>query len=86
MDPVEIPAETIMAEVMGKCTTPVSEDHDDKFGVPSLEELGETPVFLNFAYVHVSVVDEILNQYMWLQVLKPKGCHQLCGLVERLKL
>uniref|UniRef100_A0A672PL14 Cryptochrome-1 n=1 Tax=Sinocyclocheilus grahami TaxID=75366 RepID=A0A672PL14_SINGR len=40
MDAVEIPAETITAEVMGKCTTPVSNDHDDKFGVPSLEELG----------------------------------------------
>uniref|UniRef100_A0AAV2IXS3 Cryptochrome-1 n=1 Tax=Knipowitschia caucasica TaxID=637954 RepID=A0AAV2IXS3_KNICA len=40
MDPVEVPVETITAEVMGKCTTPLSEDHDDKFGVPSLEELG----------------------------------------------
>uniref|UniRef100_A0A673M7D5 Cryptochrome-1 n=1 Tax=Sinocyclocheilus rhinocerous TaxID=307959 RepID=A0A673M7D5_9TELE len=40
MDPVEIPAETITAVVMGKCATPVSDDHDDKFGVPSLEELG----------------------------------------------
>lgn len=41
MDAVEVPAESITAEVMGKCTTPLSEDHDDKFGVPSLEELGE---------------------------------------------
>lgn len=41
MDPVEGPVETITAETMGKCTTPLSEDHDDKFGVPSLEELGE---------------------------------------------
>ena len=49
MDPVEISAETITAEVMGKCVTPISEDHDDKFGVPSLEELGETPVFLKFS-------------------------------------
>uniref|UniRef100_A0A672R2Q4 Cryptochrome-1 n=1 Tax=Sinocyclocheilus grahami TaxID=75366 RepID=A0A672R2Q4_SINGR len=40
MDLVEIPAETITAVVMGKCATPVSDDHDDKFGVPSLEELG----------------------------------------------
>ncbi len=46
MDAVEIPAETITAEVMGKCATPVSDDHDDKFGVPSLEELGETPLFV----------------------------------------
>lgn len=56
MDPVEIPAETITADVMGKCTTPVSEDHDDKFGVPSLEELGETPVFLYFAYVRMCLL------------------------------
>ncbi len=41
MDAVELPAESITAEIMGKCATPLSEDHDDKFGVPSLEELGE---------------------------------------------
>lgn len=41
MDPVEVPAESITAEIMGKCTTPLSDDHDDKYGVPSLEELGE---------------------------------------------
>lgn len=40
MDAVEMPAETITAEVMRKCATPISDDHDDKFGVPSLEELG----------------------------------------------
>ncbi|XP_024254674.1 cryptochrome-1b [Oncorhynchus tshawytscha] len=40
MDAVEMPAETITAEVMQKCATPISDDHDDKFGVPSLEELG----------------------------------------------
>lgn len=41
MEPVEVPAESITAEIMGKCTTPLSDDHDDKYGVPSLEELGE---------------------------------------------
>lgn len=41
MEAVETPAEAITAEVMGSCTTPVSDDHDEKFGVPSLEELGE---------------------------------------------
>uniref|UniRef100_A0A8C3ACC1 Cryptochrome-1 n=1 Tax=Cyclopterus lumpus TaxID=8103 RepID=A0A8C3ACC1_CYCLU len=40
MDSVETPADSITADVMGKCRTPLSEDHDDKFGVPSLEELG----------------------------------------------
>ncbi|KPP73585.1 hypothetical protein Z043_107315 [Scleropages formosus] len=41
MEAVETPVESITAEVMGKCTTPVFDDHDDKFGVPSLEELGK---------------------------------------------
>ncbi|XP_056133952.1 cryptochrome circadian regulator 1a [Lampris incognitus] len=40
MDPVELPVESITAETMGKCITPLSDDHDEKFGVPSLEELG----------------------------------------------
>ncbi|KAF3859329.1 hypothetical protein F7725_021728, partial [Dissostichus mawsoni] len=41
MDAVEEPADSITADIMGKCRTPLSENHDDKFGVPSLEELGE---------------------------------------------
>lgn len=41
MEPVEMPAEVITADVMGSCTTPILDDHDDKFGVPSLEELGK---------------------------------------------
>lgn len=40
MDPLEMPVETITADIMSKCTTPVSDDHDEKYGVPSLEELG----------------------------------------------
>ncbi|XP_053270904.1 cryptochrome-1 isoform X2 [Pleuronectes platessa] len=40
MEAVEVPAESITADIMGKCATPLSDDHDDKFGVPSLEELG----------------------------------------------
>lgn len=41
MDAVELPAETVTLEVIRKCDTPISDDHDDKFGVPSLEELGK---------------------------------------------
>lgn len=41
MEPLEMPVETITAEVMSKCATPVSDDHDEKYGVPSLEELGK---------------------------------------------
>ncbi|ELV09967.1 Cryptochrome-1 [Tupaia chinensis] len=42
MEPLEIPVETITSEVIEKCTTPLSDDHDEKFGVPSLEELAAT--------------------------------------------
>ena len=58
MDTVEMPADTITAEIMGNCGTPVSDDHDEKFGVPSLEELGKaaTTVFLySFLWNHVQV-------------------------------
>ncbi|KAK5867716.1 hypothetical protein PBY51_012181 [Eleginops maclovinus] len=40
MDAVELPAETITSEVIKECATPISEEHNEKFGVPSLEELG----------------------------------------------
>ncbi|KAG7224318.1 hypothetical protein INR49_000561 [Caranx melampygus] len=40
LDPPELPVETLSDTLMGRCITPVSEDHGDKYGVPSLEELG----------------------------------------------
>nr|BAA96848.1 cryptochrome 2a [Danio rerio] len=40
MDPPEMPVETLSNSIMGCCVTPVAEDHGDKYGVPSLEELG----------------------------------------------
>lgn len=40
MSAVESPAETITLETIKQCTTPTSADHDVKFGVPTLEELG----------------------------------------------
>ncbi|GAA6101862.1 cryptochrome-1b isoform X2 [Tachysurus ichikawai] len=39
MDTVEIPAETITAEILSKCIMPIGDNHDERFGVPSLEEL-----------------------------------------------
>lgn len=36
-----MPVEMLSEALMGRCVTPVSEDHGDKYGVPSLEELGE---------------------------------------------
>lgn len=41
LDPPEMPVETLSDTLMGLCVTPVSEDHGDKYGVPSLEELGK---------------------------------------------
>ncbi|TKS76519.1 Cryptochrome-1 [Collichthys lucidus] len=40
LDPPEMPVETLSDSLMGRCVTPISEDHGDKYGVPSLEELG----------------------------------------------
>uniref|UniRef100_A0A2K5R472 Cryptochrome-1 n=1 Tax=Cebus imitator TaxID=2715852 RepID=A0A2K5R472_CEBIM len=43
MEPLEIPARsvtTIISEGIEKCTTPLSHDHNEKYGVSSLEELG----------------------------------------------
>lgn len=45
MDPVEMPAETITAEILRKCIMPVGDDHNERFGVPSLEELGMNYLF-----------------------------------------
>lgn len=41
LDPPEMPVETLSDTLMGCCVTPVSEDHGEKYGVPSLEELGK---------------------------------------------
>lgn len=51
MDAVELPAETITLEVIKHCATPISEDHDDKFGVPTLEELGM--VYSSFVKIYM---------------------------------
>ncbi|CAL1605816.1 unnamed protein product [Knipowitschia caucasica] len=40
MEPPQEPVEALSELLMGRCVTPVSEDHGDKYGVPSLEELG----------------------------------------------
>lgn len=51
MDPPEMPVETMSSNFMGCCVTPLSEDHGDKYGVPSLEELGEMPMIHFFIFV-----------------------------------
>lgn len=40
MDSPELPASTITLDCLGNAITPLKEDHDDQYGVPTLEELG----------------------------------------------
>lgn len=40
MDPPPQAEPTITDETIGNARTPLHEDHDDKYGVPTLEELG----------------------------------------------
>lgn len=40
MDPPEKPVESIDSDLIGDSYTPLKNDHDDVFGVPTLEELG----------------------------------------------
>lgn len=61
MDPVQLPAETVTLEVMKKCAMPISEDHDERFGVPTLEELGK--VYSLFMQIMTLVV---VCQYTWI--------------------
>lgn len=41
MEPPMKPDERITLETVGSCKTPLGLDHDEKYGVPSLEELGK---------------------------------------------
>ncbi|XP_076282000.1 (6-4)-photolyase [Lasioglossum baleicum] len=40
MDPPEPPVQTVTSVCVGSAYTPLKEDHDDHYGVPTLEELG----------------------------------------------
>ncbi|XP_078359944.1 cryptochrome-1-like [Oculina patagonica] len=40
LGPPEHPVPTLDVQLLAGCGTPVSEDHEEKYGVPSLEELG----------------------------------------------
>lgn len=61
LEAVELPAEAITPEGIKNCSTPISEGHNEKFGVPSLEELG---IFLCLIF---------LCMYVWvLQSVCPK--------------
>lgn len=40
MDPPPVAEMEITQEILQSATTPLSDDHEDRFGVPSLDELG----------------------------------------------
>lgn len=42
MDPPEPPVPTVTSACVGSAYTPLKEDHDDHYGVPTLEELGKS--------------------------------------------
>lgn len=41
MNPPKPPVPTVTAACIGNAYTPLKDDHDDHYGVPTLEELGE---------------------------------------------
>ena len=68
-----MPVDTISSSLMGRCITPVSEDHGDKYGVPSLEELGGSGQRLTSS----------AHQYVWLNsYLASQSTSQSGRLVE----
>lgn len=67
LDPPEMPVETLSDTLMGRCVTPISEDHGDKYGVPSLEELGEKTNTHTHTHLH-------LDEYRHGQTLKAFLC------------
>lgn len=40
MDPPEPALPTVSMEALQYCHTPINDDHDDKYGIPTLDELG----------------------------------------------
>lgn len=53
MDPPEIPAPTVTLTCIGNAFTPLKDDHDDQYGVPTLEELGN--VYFNEKFIIINV-------------------------------
>ena len=94
MDVVETPVDAITPELMERCLTPLSDDHDDKFGVPSLEELGECGnecvSVCVCVCVYAGVFESVLGphyhcpidemRYVCLGLLVVQTCMQVCVL------
>ena len=63
-----MPVETLSDTLMGRCVTPISEDHGDKYGVPSLEELGENSNAHTCTYTRADLdrLDKYLTRILWI--------------------
>ncbi|MGH0179175.1 UNVERIFIED_CONTAM: hypothetical protein FKN15_017209 [Acipenser sinensis] len=64
MEPPELPVEPLSVAFMGGCVTPVSDDHSDKYGVPSLEELGKRHTGAPFLLVSLQIQNCILFAFL----------------------
>lgn len=53
IDPPEQPVPSIDGDFLGDATTPIKYDHNEIFGVPTLEELGK---YLHNAWPYVKLI------------------------------
>jgi len=71
MDPPAKPVPTLIPQMLGSAVTPVEEDHDEKFGVPTLEELGfdcdhlKPPVWVGGESEALSRLERHLERKAW---------------------
>ncbi|CAO1411081.1 unnamed protein product [Diamesa serratosioi] len=79
MDPPPMPEQAITEDIIGHCRTPIFDDHDDKYGVPSLEELGfdtdnlKAPVWIGGETEALARLERHLERKAWVASFgKPK--------------
>lgn len=64
------PEETINSGFLVKTKTPIAEDHDDKYGVPTLEELGGNIFFfLNGIIVQLCSQMKLKSGFLQIKIL-----------------
>ena len=54
----------MVLQMLGSSTTPLQDDHDEKFGVPSLEELGFDCESLKPPVWHGGEMEALSRQYI----------------------
>lgn len=63
------PEETINSEFLVKTKTPIAEDHDDKYGVPTLEELGGNIFFFNGIIIQLCSQMKLKSGFLQIKIL-----------------